>query len=54
MAATLADIEHAGQQELLNWFTAMGAVQELGLTLEWSTFVETHCFNSNKVFAIWR
>jgi len=54
LAASLADIEHAGQQELLNWFTAMGAVQELGLSLEWSTFVETHCFNSNKVFAIWR
>ncbi len=54
LAVTLADIEHAGQQELLNWFTAMGAVQELGLSLEWSTFVETQCFNSNKVFAIWR
>jgi hypothetical protein len=50
---TLTDIEYAGQQELLNWFAAMGAVRELGLQLEWSTFVETHCFNSNKVFAVW-
>ncbi len=54
LTTTLTDVEHAGQQELLNWFSAMGAVQELGLSLEWSTFVETHCFNSNKVFAIWR
>ena len=26
----------------------------LGLRLQWSSFVETHCFNSNKVFAAWR
>lgn len=52
-ATALADIERAGQQELLNWFVAMGAVHELGLDLEWSTFVETYCFNSNKVFAVW-
>jgi hypothetical protein len=54
LATTLADIEYAGQQELLNWFAAIGAVDELGLSLQWSTFVETHCFNSNKVFAVWR
>ena len=54
LATTLADIEHAGQQELLNWYTGLGAVDELGLKLQWSTFIETHCFNSNKVFAVWR
>lgn len=54
LATTLPDIEHAGQQEMLNWFTGLGAVDELGLRLQWSSFVETHCFNSNKVFAVWR
>lgn len=48
---TLAEIEEAGEQEMLNWFALMGAVEELGLSLSWSTFVETHVFNSNKVFA---
>ncbi|MFK7967162.1 MAG: hypothetical protein AB8C46_24650 [Burkholderiaceae bacterium] len=54
LATSLTDIEQAGQQELLNWFTALGAVDELGLKLGWSSFVETACFNSNKVFAVWR
>ena len=46
--------QDAGQQELLNWFTLMGAARELGLgPPAWSTFVETHCFNSNKSFAYW-
>ena len=30
-----------------------GAARELGAKLEWSTFVETWIFNSNKVFATW-
>ena len=50
---SLAQVEHAGQQEVLNWFALMGAMQSLGAKLEWSTFVETHIFNSNKVFAIY-
>ena len=52
---TTADIEHAGQQEVLNWFALLGAARELGssLSLSWSTFVETWVFNSNKVFAEW-
>jgi len=51
---TTAEIEDAGQQELLNWFALFGAARELGLggPVE-HTFVETHCFNSNKVFARW-
>ena len=44
-------IEDAGQQELLNWCPLLGAMQELGARLDWSDFVETHVFNSNKVFA---
>lgn len=51
---TTAAIEDAGQQELLNWFALFGAARELGLggPVE-HRFVETHCFNSNKVFARW-
>ncbi len=49
----LAAIEEAGQQEVLNWFALAGAMEELGARLEWSGFVETHVFNSNKVFAIY-
>ena len=50
---TTDDIVHAGQQEVLNWFCLVGAARELGVSLEWSTFVETWIFNSNKVFAVW-
>jgi hypothetical protein len=50
----LAAIEESGQQEMLNWFCLAGAVEELGLSLEWSEFVETWVFNSNKCFALWR
>ena len=51
---TTAEIEDAGQQELLNWFALLGAARELGVgdPVE-HTFIETHCFNSNKVFARW-
>jgi hypothetical protein len=53
-ATTTAEIEDAGQQEVLNWFALAGAARELGLGgPTWSTFVETWCFNSNKVFASW-
>jgi Catalytic LigB subunit of aromatic ring-opening dioxygenase len=52
-ATTTADIEHAGQQEVLNWFALLGAARELGIEPTWSTFVETWVFNSNKVFAVW-
>jgi hypothetical protein len=53
-AATLERIEESGQQEMLNWFCLIGAVEEAGLELEWSTYVETHVFNSNKCFAVFR
>jgi hypothetical protein len=52
-ATTTAEIEHGGQQEVLNWFALLGAARQLGAELTWSTFVETWVFNSNKVFAVW-
>jgi hypothetical protein len=52
-ATPLKAVEDAGQQEVLNWFALLGAMEELGARLEWSTFVETHVFNSNKVFAVY-
>jgi hypothetical protein len=48
----LADIESSGQQEMLNWFCLMGAMNELDRRIAWSDFVETHIFNSDKVTAI--
>ena len=48
----LTTIEDAGQQELLNWFPLLGAMQKLGRpTPTWSEFIQTDVFNSNKVFA---
>ena len=49
----LASFEAAGQQEVLNWAPLVGAMDQLGARLQWSDFVETHVFNSNKVFAIY-
>jgi hypothetical protein len=49
---TLADVEHAGQQELLNWFALAGAMEVVGARPTWTEFVETAIFNSNKVFAL--
>ncbi|MGX7677713.1 DODA-type extradiol aromatic ring-opening family dioxygenase [Jatrophihabitans sp. DSM 45814] len=45
-------IEKSGQQEMLNWFCLLGAMAELGKTLEWAELVETHIFNSNKAFVL--
>jgi hypothetical protein len=47
----LARIEDSGQQEMLNWLCLAGAMAELGRRPAESTFVESHIFNSNKVFA---
>ena len=52
-ATSLDDLEHAGQQEMLNWFCAVGAAEALGQTVSWSDWVATWCLNSNKVFALW-
>lgn len=53
-ATSTAEIIEAGQHEMLNWFCLLGAIEELGLTLEWSDFIETEIFNSNKAFALYR
>jgi len=50
---TLADVERAGQQEILNWFCLAGAAEYLRVKPTWSSFVETWVFNSNKVFAVY-
>jgi hypothetical protein len=51
---TSRQIIEAGQHEMLNWFCLLGAMSELGMVLDWSDFVETEIFNSNKAFAIFR
>lgn len=51
-SVSTADIVASGQHEMLNWFCMTGAVAELGLTLDWSEFVATGVFNSNKCFAV--
>ncbi|MDZ4232235.1 MAG: extradiol ring-cleavage dioxygenase, partial [Dietzia sp.] len=38
--------------EILNWHPLLGAMAALDCKLEWSTFVQTDVFNSNKVFAV--
>jgi hypothetical protein len=52
--ATGKEIVDAGQHEMLNWFCLLGAVDEQALKLEWSTFVPTDVFNSNKCFAMFQ
>ena len=49
---SLAEVEDAGQHELLNWFPLAGAMHELGATLAWSELVETYVFTSTKVAAV--
>jgi len=53
-AKTSRQIVHSGQHEMLNWFCLLGAMSELGMGLEWSDWVPTEIFNSNKAFAIFR
>ena len=49
-----ADIEKAGQQELLNWMCLAGAMAELGRKPEIVDYVETYVFNSNKCLALFK
>lgn len=50
---TPAMVEAAGQQEVLNWFCLMGAMEALGRTPAKADFVETWAFVSCVVFAYW-
>jgi hypothetical protein len=52
--ASVSGLEDSGQQEMLNWFALMGAMEHLGKSPSWSTFIATDVYNSNKVFAIYR
>lgn len=52
-AYTGAQVVEAGQHEMLNWFCMLGAVDEMGLTRQWSDLVVTDVFNSNKAFAVY-
>lgn len=47
----LAAIEESGQQEMLNWYMLVGAMEELGRKPDACALVETWTFNSNKCFA---
>ena len=49
---SLDELEDSAQQEVLNWFVLVGAMNELGMRVQWSDFVETYLFNSSKVSAI--
>jgi len=48
-------VEDAGDQEVLNWWVLMGAMERLGhKEPDYHGYVETYIFNSNKCFAAWR
>ncbi len=49
-----AQIEDAGQQELLNWACLVGAVDELGYRADIVDWYETYIFNSTKCLAVFR
>lgn len=50
---TLAEIEGAGQHELLNWFVVAGAMEELGRKATVHDYFETWVLVSDKCFASW-
>jgi hypothetical protein len=47
-----AEIDDAGQHEMLNWIALAGAMTELGAAVEIVDFVESYVFNSSKCFAV--
>jgi hypothetical protein len=47
-----ADLERAGQQEMLNWVCLAGAMDALGRRPVWAEMVETYVLAANKVFAV--
>jgi hypothetical protein len=52
-AKTSADIEDSGQQEMLNWFCLMGAMDHLKRLPSRAVMVPSTVANSNKVLAIY-
>ena len=51
---SLAEVEDAGQHEMLNWFCLIGAMAELKRKPDYASFIESSVMNSNKVFATFR
>ena len=52
---TVAQIEDAGQQELMTWICVAGAMYELRQKGDVIDYVETAgVFNSGKCLAVWR
>ena len=49
---SLAEIEKAGEQELLNWICLAGAMSELDYRVRIVDYVESYIFNSDKCFAV--
>ena len=49
-----AQVEDAGQQEMLNWMCLAGAMDTLEYQPEILDYVETYVFNSNKCLAIFK
>ena len=48
-------VVESGDQEVLNWWVLMGAMEHLGRTSpSYHGYLETYVFNSNKCFAAWR
>ena len=51
---TVAEIEDAGQQELLNWICVAGAMHEVKQKPEILDYLETYIFNSGKCLAVFK
>ena len=49
---TTAQLEDAGQQELLNWVCLAGAMTELGRRAVWTDLAETYIYAAPKAFAV--
>ena len=49
-----AQVEDAGQQEMLNWMCLAGAMDTLNYKPEILDYIETYVFNSNKCLAIFK
>jgi hypothetical protein len=49
----LDEIEDAGQQECLNWFCLLGAMEQLGRKPLYTDFLQSLTGNSSKIFAIY-
>jgi hypothetical protein len=47
-----AELEQAGQQEMLNWVCLAGAMDALERRPVWTELVETYVLAANKVFAV--